>query len=83
MTASKEPKTASVVTRMFFERLDRTGVQIRDLAEQCGVHVNTLYYWKSGKIAATVINMETALSVLGLELAIRPIQKLEPGELPQ
>jgi hypothetical protein len=83
MTAPKEPKTASAVTRMFFERLDRTGVQIQALAEECGVHMNTLYYWKSGKRAATVINMETALAVLGLELVIRPIPRFKREELPQ
>ena len=83
MTAPKEPKTASTVTRMFFDCLERADVQIRDLAEECGVHMNTFYCWKSGKRAATVVNMETALSVLGLELAIRPIRKNLNQRIPQ
>jgi len=52
------------------------------IADKSGLHINTFYGWKTGKAAATVFNMEAALSVLGLELIIRPIDSTEPEELP-
>jgi len=45
----------------------------KEVAEKSGIHVNTLYCWKTGKASASVLNMEAALAVLGLELVIRPV----------
>ena len=44
-----------------------------DLARISGIHANTFYGWKSGKAAATVFNLESALSVIGYELVIRRV----------
>ena len=82
MTVRKEPKTASAVTRMFFERLDNADIQALELSRQCGAQTNTLYCWRHGKAAATVANMEAALAVLGLELVIQPIMKTKPKGTP-
>lgn len=73
MTARLAPRTASATTRAFFEMMDKEGISHPELARKCGIHENTLYYWRSGRSSATVINMEAVLSVLGLELVIRPI----------
>lgn len=43
------------------------------VADDSSIHVNTFYGWKTGKAGASVPNLEAALSVLGLELVIRPI----------
>ena len=82
MSKNSQARTASAVTRMFFEALDASGISQTKVADKSGAHVNTFYGWKTGKTAATVINMEAALSVLGLELVIRPIRKSEPEEQP-
>ncbi|ESX17849.1 hypothetical protein X766_15665 [Mesorhizobium sp. LSJC255A00] len=70
---SNQPRTASAVTRAFFNHLAKAGVSTALIAEKSGCHANTLYGWKNGKYSASVPNMEAALAVLGLELVIRPI----------
>ncbi|TIN01003.1 MAG: helix-turn-helix transcriptional regulator [Mesorhizobium sp.] len=73
-----QARTASPATRSFFEVIGSSGVSQAKVADECGIHVNTFYAWKTGKASATVFNMEAALSVLGLELVIRPIRQPEP-----
>jgi hypothetical protein len=73
MTAPREPRTASAVTRAFLHALDTGPMPVREVSDESGVHVNSFYNWRTGKAAATVINLEAALAVLGLELCIRPI----------
>lgn len=72
-----EPKTASRATRLFFEAMEHSGVPRPLIAQRAGIHVNNFYGWKNGKISATVINMEAALAVLGLEFCLRPIGSRE------
>ena len=78
MPASSDVRTASAVTRSFFKHLGRSELSTQEVSEVSGVHINSFYNWKTGKAAATLLNMEAALAVLGLELAIRPINS-EPG----
>lgn len=75
VNSPSEPKTASKATRLFFEVLDSSGVPRPIVAEKAGIHVNNFYGWKSGRISATIVNMEAALAVLGMEFCIRPIQQ--------
>jgi hypothetical protein len=73
MPAPSEVRTASAVTRTFFEHLDRSSIPSKKLSEKSGIHVNTLYCWRTGKAGASVPNLEAALAVLGFELVIRPM----------
>lgn len=73
MPVLTEVRTASAVTRAFFVALERSEIPAKQLAIRSGVHANTLYCWRTGKASASVLNMEAALAVLGLELVIRPI----------
>ena len=45
----------------------------KHVSQKSGIHLNTLYCWRTGRASASVLNMEAALAVLGLELVIRPI----------
>lgn len=78
MPAATDARTASAVTRAFFRHLEESEVSAQEASRLSGVHANTLYYWKTGKAAATVLNMESVLAVLGLELVIRPINPDRP-----
>lgn len=73
MPVSCTPRTASAVTRAFFEHLNQSQLSAQEVAHKGGVHVNSLYCWKTGKVSASVPNLEAVLAVLGFELAIRPI----------
>lgn len=73
MPASCDPRTASAVTRAFFQALEHSNIPAQEVARKGGIHINSLYCWKAGKASASVLNMEAVLAVLGLELAIRPI----------
>lgn len=73
MSTASDPRTASAVTRQFFHHLESSSTSLQEVARKSGAHPNTFYCWRSGKAAATVVNMEAALAVLGLELVIRPI----------
>lgn len=74
MPAPSEVRTASAVTRTFFEHLGRSQISTKEIAGKSGIHINTLYCWRTGKASASVLNMEAALFVLGFELVIRPIK---------
>lgn len=73
MPAPCEVRTASAVTRTFFEMLDQSAIPSKEIADKSGIHCNTLYCWRTGRASASVLNMEAALAVLGLELVIRPV----------
>lgn len=73
MPAPCEVRTASAVTRQFFQLLETSAKPTKEVADKSGIHVNTLYCWRTGKASASVLNMEAALAVLGLELVIRPV----------
>jgi hypothetical protein len=75
--AWREARTASPTTRRFFEIMERLEISQAELSRQSGIHVNNFYNWKTGISAATILNMEAALSVMGLELIIQPIK--QPG----
>jgi len=75
------PRTASAVTRAFFCALKESGLATQEVAFRSGNHINSFYNWKTGKASAGILNLEAALAVLGLELAIRPIN-LNPEEEP-
>ena len=76
MRSPSEARTASMATRRFFDLLDSSDVPRPVVAKKAGIHVNNFYGWKSGRVSATVLNMEAALAVLGMELCIRPIEHL-------
>ena len=69
-------RTASSTTRAFFRAVSSSDISESELSRISGIHPNTFYGWKSGKTAATVFNLETALSVIGYELVIRPVNKI-------
>jgi hypothetical protein len=73
MSLPGDPRTASAVTRAFFHALERSPLSTQEVATRGGVHVNSLYGWKNGKTAASVLNLESVLAVLGFELLIRPL----------
>jgi hypothetical protein len=80
MPDTLDPRTASAVTRAFFDALNASPLTPRQVAKLSGHHVNTFYNWRMGKASASVLNMEAALDVLGLELAIRPKRTNQESE---
>jgi hypothetical protein len=81
MARIRRVRTASPVLRRFFELAKEMGVEEPMIAAKSGLHPNTLYCWRSGKVDASIFNLESALAVIGFEVVIQPIKLPEPKDL--
>ena len=72
----KRPKTGNRILDEFLSIIREIGP--RFVAEESGIHENSIWNWTVGKSAPTLINAQRALNAIGYELVI--FEKDEPFE---
>lgn len=63
-------KTASLVTRRYFELVDDSGIHQNELSDTLKLSKNVLSNWRTGKASPSIFNFEMALDALGYKMEI-------------
>lgn len=63
-------KTASSVTRRYFELVDESGINQNELTDILKLSKNVLSTWRTGKASPSIFNFELAVEALGYKLEI-------------
>jgi hypothetical protein len=66
-------RTASRVTRKFFEMLEQDQIRQKDIERAIGAAAQMIWYWRSGKRTVNVMSFEQMVEAAGYRLVIERV----------
>lgn len=68
-------RTSVRILRELFDLVDKDSPEsFTTLAKRLGCHKQSIYLWRSGKSAPSILNVENMAQVLGYEIVLRKIE---------